>query len=72
MCVRPKPVLYRCRDCHWEKTVAPRGDALGPGDYYQRCPVCGSLDLERTAVGDFQGGIVSLITRVLQGVKRSD
>ena len=50
MCVRPKPVRYRCRDCHWEKTVAPRSDALAPGDFYEHCPVCGSINLQRTAI----------------------
>jgi len=72
MCVRPKPVRYRCRQCHWEKSVAPRSDALHPGDYYEHCPVCGSSDLELTPIGDTQEGIVSLITRVIQSVKRSD
>jgi len=66
MCVRPKPVRYRCRDCHWEKIVAPRSDALAPGDFYEHCPVCGSLNLERTAMGDFPGAIASLMTRILQ------
>ncbi len=46
MPVRPSPRTYTCPACGWFKTVAPRSDALMPGDYYDACPSCGHKPLE--------------------------
>jgi predicted RNA-binding Zn-ribbon protein involved in translation (DUF1610 family) len=45
MPVRPHAHTYTCPQCGWSKTVAPRSDALGPGDHFSRCPVCGNGSL---------------------------
>jgi peptide subunit release factor 1 (eRF1) len=67
MCIPPPPVRYRCRQCHWVKDVTPRSDALGPGDYYLRCPRCGSDDLECTKR---LAGSSNLIGRLLGQLSR--
>ena len=43
----PEPYTYRCSDCGWRKTLAPKSDALMPGDFFSACPVCQSPDLQR-------------------------
>jgi transcription elongation factor Elf1 len=45
MPIRPQPRTYTCPQCGWSKIVAPRSDALGPGEYFSRCPVCGNGSL---------------------------
>lgn len=42
----PPPTTYSCPKCGWKKTVAPKSDALLPGDFYNACPSCGNTDLE--------------------------
>ncbi len=32
MPIKPRPFTVVCEDCHWKKTVAPRSDALMPGE----------------------------------------
>ncbi len=39
---------------HWSKTVAPRSDALGPGDLHHACPRCGCKDLQVQAANPTQ------------------
>ena len=46
MSIRPFPTTYTCSTCGWSKTVAPRGDALMPGDFFDACPKCGHAPLE--------------------------
>lgn len=38
MPMKPKPFTYMCEECGWTKTVAPRSDALSPGEWFDRCP----------------------------------
>ena len=42
----PVPTTYTCPSCGWSKTVAPRSDALMPGDFFDACPACGRAPLE--------------------------
>ena len=41
MSIRPLPSIYTCSKCGWTKKVAPRSDALMPGEYFSECPTCG-------------------------------
>lgn len=41
MPIRPLPSVYTCPKCGWTKSVAPRSDALMPGEYFSKCPACG-------------------------------
>lgn len=45
MPIRPEPIAFSCPACGWSKTVAPRSDALKPGEYFDKCPVCGHEEL---------------------------
>jgi len=47
----PSPMTFRCNQCAWSKTKAPTSDALGPGDWYQKCPKCGNPDLQLSRAG---------------------
>lgn len=46
MPIAPVPRTYACTKCNWSKTVAPIGDALGPGDHFTECPKCGHEELK--------------------------
>ena len=46
MPIPPPPKTYQCPTCGWSKTVAPRSDALTPGDYFGACPGCGHAPLD--------------------------
>ena len=41
------PTTYNCPACRWSKTVAPRSDALMPGEFFSACPVCRHAPLDR-------------------------
>lgn len=43
----PEPYTYHCLDCGWRKTLAPKSDGLGPGDFFSWCPSCQSDNLVR-------------------------
>lgn len=47
MPIPPLPTTYTCPACHWSKTVAPRSDALMPGEYFSACPRCRHAPLDR-------------------------
>ncbi|MNF88834.1 hypothetical protein D3C76_1217140 [compost metagenome] len=51
MPVRPQPFTFICDGCGWKKTIAPRSDALGPGDWCDRCERCGSTSLTFKTAG---------------------
>ncbi|MBX9566215.1 hypothetical protein FKF78_12145 [Aeromonas hydrophila] len=42
----PPPMTFKCTRCSWSKTTAPTSDALHSGDWFQKCPQCGSPDLQ--------------------------
>jgi len=44
--IKPQPKTYQCPSCNWQKTVAPKSDALSPLDYFEECPKCGNNNLE--------------------------
>ena len=69
MPVKPPPITYRCAQCGWTKTVRPRSDALGPGDFFDSCPKCGSDDIQRSTGRD---SLLSNIRVVLEDVFGTD
>lgn len=64
MPIRPTPTHYHCPACHWSKTVAPRSDALGPGDFYSTCPQCHNSALESRPAGVVQGELVQMANTI--------
>jgi hypothetical protein len=52
-----------CRDCQWKKTVAPRSDALGAGEYFTQCPRCTSMAIKVFAAGFLDGLLAELMAR---------
>lgn len=54
MPIKPRPFTFVCEDCNWKKTIAPRSDALMPGDWFATCPRCGSTALKMRAAGWFE------------------
>ena len=61
MPIRPLPRLFRCPACGWSKTVAPRSDALGPGDFYDACPQCQHSPLESQPAGGLQAELAQAV-----------
>ena len=61
MPIRPTPMHYRCPACGWSKTVAPRSDALGPGDFYDACPQCQHTPLESQPAGALQAEVAQTL-----------
>lgn len=43
----PEPYTYHCPDCGWRKTLAPKSDALMPGEVFSRCANCTGENLRR-------------------------
>jgi predicted SprT family Zn-dependent metalloprotease len=46
MPMKPRLFTYVCEECGWKKTVAPRSDAMTPGEWLDRCLKCGSKALK--------------------------
>jgi Zn finger protein HypA/HybF involved in hydrogenase expression len=63
MPVKPKPFTCECEACGWRKTVAPRSDALRPGEWFDACPKCGGKALEMRAAGWFEGALAEFLAR---------
>lgn len=63
MPVKPRPFTYVCDECGWRKTVAPRSDALQPGEWLDRCSKCGGRALTIQAAGWFAGTKAELLAR---------
>ena len=63
MPIRPRPFTFVCGECGWKKTVAPRSDALGPGEWFKQCPKCGSEALKRRAAGWVERTLAELFLR---------
>ena len=73
MPVRPAPRHYHCPACGWRKTVAPRSDALLPGDFYGACPECRHTPLDSSAASTLEGvlaGPANDLKRLLGQLKR--
>lgn len=47
MPIKPKSFVYVCPSCGWKTIVSPRSDVLMSGEYYERCPTCGTKPLTR-------------------------
>ena len=60
MPIRPPPTTYSCPACHWSKTVAPRSDALAPGDFFKTCPACDHASLEMKRANAAQAALGQL------------
>jgi transcription elongation factor Elf1 len=58
MPIRPDPMRFICPVCGWSKSVAPRSDALRPGEFFLACPKCGCSKL------DIQSASTSPSTRI--------
>jgi len=54
MPVKPHPFTVRCPVCSWKKTVAPKSDALMPGEWFERCPKCRNENLEKSSASIFE------------------
>jgi Zn finger protein HypA/HybF involved in hydrogenase expression len=63
MPVKPRPFTYECEACGWRKTVAPRSDALRPGEWFDACPKCGAEALKMRAAGWFEGALAEFLAR---------
>lgn len=63
MPIKPRPFTFVCEDCNWKKTIAPRSDALMPGDWFVTCPKCGSTALKMRAAGWLEAAIAELMAR---------
>lgn len=63
MPMNPRPLTYKCAACGWAKTVAPGSDSLKPGEWFDRCPRCGSKELGMRAAGWLKGAFAELLAR---------
>ncbi len=61
MVIRPPSLHCHCPACGWSKTVAPRSDALSPGDIYSTCPDCGHADLQVRPADTLQSGVAQVL-----------
>lgn len=67
MPIPPSPTTYSCPACHWSKTVAPRSDALMPGEFFSACPRCrhAPLDRKTATIGETTLGSLADVFRRL-------
>lgn len=61
MPMRPQLTTYTCPACRWSRTVAPRSDALLPGEYFAHCPACGYESLEHRSGTPSPHGLLSAV-----------
>lgn len=64
MPIKPEPLTFMCDECGWKKTVAPRSDVLGPGDWFACCPKCGSEALSHRRAGVIDRTVVEWLARL--------
>lgn len=50
----PRPFTFVCDNCGWKQTVVPLSDALRPGEWFERCPKCGSKELRMRRQGGWR------------------
>ena len=49
MPIPPPPMTFRCPECGWHKTVAPKSDVMVRGhSWFEACPECHHAPLERS------------------------
>lgn len=58
---KPRPFTFECEDCGWTKKVAPRSDALAPGEWVDHCPKCGGMKLKVGAAGRLARAVAKLL-----------
>lgn len=63
MPIKPKPFMLVCEDCNWKKAIAPRSDALRPGECFFVCPWCGGTDLKMREAGWLEAIVVEVMAR---------
>lgn len=63
MPIRPKPFTFVCDTCGWKKTIAPLSDALGPGEWMDKCPKCGSNELRVRPAGPVEKALAQMWLR---------
>ncbi|MGJ7515468.1 hypothetical protein ACSFE6_14205 [Pseudomonas baetica] len=63
MPIKPHPFNVVCEACGWKKTLAPRSDALGPGEWFSHCPKCGSQVLKIQSAGWIERKLAELFSR---------
>lgn len=63
MPIKPRPLTFECEGCGWTKTVAPRSDALAPGEWVDQCPKCGGKALKVRTAGWLAGAVAELLAR---------
>lgn len=63
MPIRPRPFTFEYKQCGWTKTLAPPSDALGPGDWFERCPRCGNEHLALRQPSFLERLVVEAISR---------
>ena len=61
MPIRPQPFSFKCGDCGWKKIVAPKSDCLGPGDWFSKCPKCGSQEMKIRRAGWLMRKLIRLL-----------
>lgn len=59
----PRPFTFVCDNCGWKQTVAPLSDAQRPGEWFGRCPKCGSKELRTRAAGWLEKAVAELLRR---------
>lgn len=68
MPTKSTPTTYTCPTCRWSKTIAPRSDALMPGEFITCCPKCGHGQLE-TREASARGGAAGWLDRLARSVE---
>jgi len=63
MPVKPRPFTFECEGCGWTKTVAPRSDALSPGEWIDQCPKCRGKALNVRTAGWLAGALAELLAQ---------
>lgn len=66
MPIKPKPWVYVCESCKWNKVISPRSDALLPGEYYNCCPVCGYKPLKKESVSQLADLMAQMRDKLLK------
>ncbi|MNF67250.1 hypothetical protein D3C84_490560 [compost metagenome] len=63
MPIRPAPITLTCPKCNWQHTLAPRSDAIFPGEWPEHCPRCRHDQLQKRAATWMETLLAKLPTR---------